>query len=371
MAAALDTDEAFGFDAGRPYQLLVAEAEARARFEDEQMRSSDSGRVAELLRIRQNDDHLRAVAKPTIRNVGRRRGALRLRIAARGADEVVYAVGRDAALPATLEGWQRSDAGRDGCVEALLTIPKAGRYLVAAFAKKGIAQSAVAAAYVSVEDPVYLISERHAHSLRRLGDEDVDGDHSCNKCGATVEGAGYCCVRGSPFALCRGCALPGDGARPMAVGFVEGRLADATETRDRSVAVDVGGRRLWLLEPVRFASNGSRVLDDALLGLVARALRSHPGLFARCEAHSVGCGLECDGSSPCSVKCQRLFGARGGAVGFSRKRAAAIVEVLRCDRVEGAGLAGSRPLMDGKNGRRVEFHLSAADEALLPDLPPE
>jgi len=47
------------------------------------------------------------------------------------------------------------------------------------------------------------------------------------------------------------------------------------------------------------------------------------------------------------------------------------VEVLRCDRVEGAGLAGSRPLMDGKNGRRVEFHLSAADEALLPDLPPE
>ena len=37
VAAELDKAEALEFDAGRPYQLLVAEAEARARFEEEQM----------------------------------------------------------------------------------------------------------------------------------------------------------------------------------------------------------------------------------------------------------------------------------------------------------------------------------------------
>ena len=53
-------------------------------------------------------------------------------------------------------------------------------------------------------------------------------------------------------------------------------------------------------------------------------------------------------------KCRKLFGARGGAVGFSRSRAEAVAALLG-DRVEGVGLAGSRPPMDTKNGRRVEF----------------
>ena len=62
-------------------------------------------------------------------------------------------------------------------------------------------------------------------------------------------------------------------------------------------------------------------------------------------------------------------------MGFSRSRAEAVAALLG-DRVEGVGLAGSRPPMDAKNGRRVEFHLSAVskrddDVPMLPDLPPE
>ena len=243
-----------------------------------------------------------------------------MRIAALKADEVVYAVGRDGRLPDSLDGWRRSDAGRDGAKEALLTIPKGGRYLIACFAKKGLAQSAVIAAYVQHEDPLYLYTERHAHGLRRLNDNDQDGDHACERCGATVEGAGYCCVQGSAFALCRSCALPGSKEqRRLAVDFSTGYLEEANATKDRTAALDVGGRRLWLSESVRFAGNGSRVLDEKLMAVAARALRSHPGLFIRCEAHSTGCGLECDGSAPCgNEKCRKLFGARGGAVGFSR-----------------------------------------------------
>ena len=177
VAAELDKAEALEFDAGRPYQLLVAEAEARARFEEEQMRCRDGDRVGELISVRQNDDHLRVVAPPSIMNVGVR-GELRMRIAAQNADEVVYAVGRDGRLPDSLDGWLRSDAGRDGAKEALLTIPKGGRYLIACFAKKGLAQSATTAAYVQHEDPLYLYTERHAHGLRRLNEHDHDGDHA-------------------------------------------------------------------------------------------------------------------------------------------------------------------------------------------------
>ena len=374
VAAELDKAEALEFDAGRPYQLLVAEAEARARFEEEQMKSRDGDRVRELISVRQNDDHLRVVAPPSIINVGLR-GELRLRIAAQNADEVVYAVGRDGRLPASLDGWRRSDAGRDGAKEALLTIPKGGRYLIACFATKGLAQSATTAAYVQHEDPVYLYTERHAHGLRRFNDN--DGEYACERCGATVEGAGYCCVQGSAFALCRSCALPnGDDQRRLAVDFSTGYLEETNATKDRSAALDVGGRRLWLSEPVRFAGNGSQILDEKLMAVAARALRSHPGLFIRCEAHSTGCGLECDGSAPCAnAKCRKLFGARGGAVGFSRSRAEAVATFLG-ERAEGVGLAGSRPPMDTKNGRRVEFHLSAVskrddDVPMLPDLPPE
>ena len=324
------------------------------------MKSRDGDRVRELISVRQNDDHLRVVAPPSIINVGVR-GELRMRIAAQDASEVVYAVGRDGRLPASLDGWRRSDAGRDGAKEALLTIPKGGRYLIACFAKKGLAQSAITAAYVQHEDPLFLYTERHAHGLRRLNDNDQDGDHACERCGATVEGAGYCCVQGSAFALCRSCAQAGGSAAPRR------RLLHGVSRGDeRNKGPDRGARRRrpapLALGAGPLAGNGSRVLDEKLMAVAARALRSHPGLFIRCEAHSTGCGLECDGSAPCdNDKCRKLFGARGGAVGFSRSRAEAVAALLG-DRVEGVGLAGSRPPMDTKNGRHVEFHLLAVSK---------
>ena len=208
------------------------------------MRCRDGDRVRELISVRQNDDHLRVVAPPSIINVGVR-GELRLRIAAQNASEVVYAVGRDGRLPASLDGWRRSDAGRDGAKEALVTIPPSkGRYLIACFAKKGLAQSAVTAAYVQHEDPLYLYTERHAHGLRRLNENDQDGDHACERCGATVEGAGYCCVQGSAFALCRSCALPnGDDQRRLAVDFATGYLDETNATKTKKKDGEDGEKR--------------------------------------------------------------------------------------------------------------------------------
>ena len=52
------------------------------------MRCRDGDRVRELISVRQNDDHLRVVAPPSIINVGVR-GELRMRIAAQEASEVV------------------------------------------------------------------------------------------------------------------------------------------------------------------------------------------------------------------------------------------------------------------------------------------
>ena len=92
----------------------------------------------------------------------------------------------------------------------------------------------------------------------------------------------------------------------------------------------LGGRSLLRSPTLRVAR-----APTLLMAVAARALRSHPGLFIRCEAHSTGCGLECDGSGPCdNDKCRKLFGARGGAVGFSRSRAEAVAASLG-DRVEG------------------------------------
>ena len=76
---------------------------------------------------------------------------------------------------------------------------------------------------------------------------------------ATVEGAGYCCVQGSAFALCRSCALPnGDDQRRLAVDFATGYLEETNATKDRTAALDVGGRRLWLSRRWRRRTHGGQ-----------------------------------------------------------------------------------------------------------------
>ena len=55
-----------------------------------------------------------------------------------------------------------------------------------------------------------------------------------------------------------------------------------------SVGLDVGGRRLWLSEPVGFKGNDVAILprSEALVGLLATALLKHAGVNARLEGHT-------------------------------------------------------------------------------------
>lgn len=90
----------------------------------------------------------------------------------------------------------------------------------------------------------------------------------------------------------------------------------------------------------------------------------------RLEGHTnSACGLDCDGSSVCSnFRCARDFGASGGAVAFSERRARAVKEALVAlgvdgDRLDVAGLAGSRRVCEdtedragNDKNRRVEIH---------------
>ena len=324
------------------------------------MRCRDGDRVRELISIRQNDDHLRVVAPPSITNVGVR-GELRMRIAAQNASEVVYAVGRDGRLPASLltAGGARTRAA---------TAPRRRSLLfrrVAATSSRASRRRASPSPRLpprtsSTRTPSIYIRSGTRTGLRRLNDNDQDGDHACERCGATVEGAGYCCVQGSAFARSAGAARAkrGRSAAPRR------RLLHGVLGRDeRNKGPERGARRG---RPAPLAV-GTRALRGERVARPRREIdgrrraraRSHPGLFIRCEAHSTGCGLECDGSAPCANESAARGSGRGAAPWASPEAARRPWRRLLGDRVEGVGLAGSRPPMDTKNGRRVEFHLSA------------
>ena len=139
-----------------------------------------------------------------------------------------------------------------------------------------------------------------------------------------------------------------------------------------TVAVDVGARRLWLSDAVRFKGNVAEILDEShsLVDALASALRAHPGICVRLEGHTNSqCGLSCDGREDCAnARCAALFKGKGGAVGASLARAEAVKAALvaqdgvDADRIVAIGLAGSRRLVDDTNGpgnhrnRRVEVH---------------
>ena len=199
-----------------------------------------------------------------------------------------------------------------------------------------------------------------------MNDNDQDGDHACERCGATVEGAGYCCVQGSALALCRSCALPGTEEQNASPSTSPRALEETNATKDRTAALDVGGR-LWLSEPVRFAGNGSRVLDEKLMAVAARACGATRASSS--DARRIHRLWIEDGSAPCdNDKCRsgRGRGRRRGP-GAARGRGGAAR-----DRVEGA-VWPAVPPMD-TNGRRVssaclQYH-GATTTPMLPDLPP-
>ena len=116
------------------------------------------------------------------------------------------------------------------------------------------------------------------------------------------------------------------------------------------------------------------MLDDSrvLLDQLAAVLSRHPSVAVRLEGHTNSrCTLACDGTTQCANRrCARDFGSTGGAMAFSKRRAAAVAAHLAAagvgaDRVEAVGMAGSRRLVDDTEGcmkhlnRRVEVHTVA------------
>ena len=188
---------------------------------------------------------------------------------------------------------------------------------------------------------------------------------------STAPGTGAYVASDAKVALCRACALA-----PLAARFSRTQPPSADEGEAdaqkaaRCVAVDAAAHRLWLSEPVRFEGNSAGILDESrvLLDQLAAVLRAHPSIAVRLEGHTNSkCGLDCDGSKKCSNRrCARDFGATGGAMAFSWRRADAVRQWCLAkgvgeDRVEAAGMAGSRRLQDTEGrlkhlNRRVEVH---------------
>jgi outer membrane protein OmpA-like peptidoglycan-associated protein len=149
--------------------------------------------------------------------------------------------------------------------------------------------------------------------------------------------------------------------------------------RRSSVVLDVGAKRLWLSEHVRFHGNATTIHEDSseLIDQLALMLRTHPNVDSvRLEGHTNSkCGLDCvGGDHKCSNGvCQKLFGGeKGGAVAFSLGRAQAVADALVArgidrSRLNCVGLAGSRRVADDTEGsanasnRRVEIHLADED----------
>ena len=105
--------------------------------------------------------------------------------------------------------------------------------------------------------------------------------------------------------------------------------------RRSSVVLDVGAKRLWLSEHVRFHGNATTIHEDSseLIDQLALMLRTHPNVDSvRLEGHTNSkCGLDCvGGDHKCSNGvCQKLFGGdKGGAVAFSLGRAQAVADAL-------------------------------------------
>ncbi|KAJ1455070.1 hypothetical protein M885DRAFT_521015 [Pelagophyceae sp. CCMP2097] len=244
-----------------------------------------------------------------------------------------------------------------------------------------VVDSMIGTAYFTLEEPAFLQHEAHVHELSALTFGELDAppyadfdEVTCGHCGVDLRAAdtpqteprtcaGYGCAEAHVeciFALCLACALPVDGesGSPLA-----------------SIAVDVGAKRLWLSHPIQFVGNDVGVADksEALLRQLGVALKRHPGIFARLEGHTNSkCDLNCvGGESHCTNgTCFKNFGQSGGAVGFSRRRAGSVRDRLvahgiAAERIEAAGLAGSRLVVEDTQGpenfknRRVEVHCSA------------
>ena len=140
-------------------------------------------------------------------------------------------------------------------------------------------------------------------------------DLGCSVCAAKLaQGEGFTCQT-CGFNLCLRCALPhrhSDDASPS--------KRPPPPPTEASVAVDVGARRLWLSDDIRFVGNAATILDESLplLDALGKALKAHPGVAVRLEGHTNSkCGLECDGKTKCeNSACRKNRRAGAAPPGF-------------------------------------------------------
>jgi len=278
-------------------------------------------------------------------------------------------------------GLRRHDPARDGVLRVRGHEP--GTHVIVARAlKKGLLDSELASGGFRLEPPSFLFTSAHAHELRSLhlpsgSSKNLDGafaELGCSVCASKLAaGEGFTCQT-CGFNLCLRCALPHRHADDAPPGS-PGRLKPPPPPIEASVAVDVGARRLWLSDNIRFVGNAAEILEESLplLDALGKALKAHPGVAVRLEGHTNSkCGQECNGRVKCSNSaCHKNFGTTGGAAGFSLARANAVRDMLvkrkKIDknRIETRGLAGSRRLASDTEGaekhrnRRVEVHTVA------------
>ena len=332
-------------------------AAAKAAEDELVLRTRDPEQIAAILRARRREAAAKkrsaapgrkAVPAPTVSNVADGRGAVVVRVQSKRKNgeflPLKYCVVAEGGVaPEDLTTWTAEPSG-----VATFELADPGKVLVCAVSLDGGAKSDFATKYFELEALPALVSAKHEHVLKAL-DPGAWRGGACTVCCAPVvaaEGA-FRCATCDDFVLCGSCA---SGAA--------------------SVGVDLGAKRLWLSEAIQFAGGSDASIlaeSEGLVDLLATALKAHPAVAVRLEGHTNSCcNLGCDGTVACdNSRCAALEG--GGAVGFSRRRAAAVKARLVAAgvddaMVEAVGLAGSRRVVDdtesGDNwrNRRVEIH---------------
>lgn len=375
-------------------------------------RSQRRLRRGEQLRARQAEQARGAVAAPTFSNVSTSplQVAVEISTATPGAI-VAYSINGGS----TWRDYERPVVLEDNSLNYK-------RVVVLAYGRKqGLSNSDVATAVFAVEQPRFM---RHAScrselELAKYALRGAVSGLACSLCNAPCDDCAYVAfdqsAKAVSLALCAKCALAplasldpslihrvttqeplsirdnlvldtadnkSEGRRVKRHGHATSKYSTAVTDygckQDGppavTVAVDSGGHRFWLSENILFEGNTATVLPRSfhLLKALADIMLKHPTICIRIEGHTNSkCGTTCNGDHLCSNDtCRSNFGACGGALAFSKRRADSVKAWLSSDgqiepdRIHTRGYAGSRRVIDDTESelnylnRRVEIHMT-------------
>lgn len=335
-------------------ELALREAEA------DDVRTERRRRRADALRARRAAESRGAVIAPTFSNISTSPCHVRLEIACETSDSCI---------------WYSLDGGSVWKVYMRpIVIDDASKTVVLAYASKDHApDSDVASSVFAAAPPRFVNHASHptelalASTFPDLPTRDLQASQ-CALCRAPLFEDSYVDGPRLSYSLCASCALaPLKNLDPV--------RQEQTAGHGPAVALDAGAHRLWLSENVLFHGNTDTILSQSnrLLFALATLMRDHPAVCVRLEGHTNSkCGIDCDGTCVCgNSKCADIFGATGGALAFSKRRADAVRDwILKngnlgpdaADRIQTQGFAGSRRVVDDTESpnnnlnRRVEVH---------------